>query len=144
MVRRLVTFVATSSHMSKSVSFTEGVEVGVMSQFRADVSEARDGSYFFNYRITIENRNSFPVKLLHRDWFIFDSLNPTSHVSGEGVVGQQPVLSPGEIYEYTSGCELQSEVGAMHGFYTFMNVNTHDMFRVDIPSFELIFPGRMN
>src|SRR4051812_3968181 len=108
----------------KSISITEGVEVGVTTQFRADVSQTKDGSYFFNYRVSIENRNSHPVKLLHRDWFVFDSLNPPVHVSGEGVVGQQPVLEAGESYSYTSGCELHSEIGSMHGFYTFMHTMT--------------------
>jgi len=128
----------------KSISITEGVEVGVTTQFRADVSHTKEGSYFFNYRISIENRNSFSVKLIHRDWFIFDSLNPPVHVSGEGVVGQQPVLEAGESYSYTSGCELHSEIGSMHGFYTFMNTDTNDLFRVEIPAFDLIFPGRLN
>lgn len=130
--------------MNKSISITEGVEVGVTTQFRADVSKAKEGSYFFNYRISIENRNSYPVKLIHRDWFIFDSLNAPVHVSGEGVVGQQPVLEAGESYSYTSGCELNSEIGAMHGFYTFMNQETGELFRVEIPTFDLIFPGRLN
>ena len=131
-------------HKMKSISITEGVEVGVTTQFRADVSQTKEGSYFFNYRVSIENRNSYSVKLLHRDWFIFDSLNPPVHVSGEGVVGQQPILEPGESYSYTSGCELHSEIGSMHGFYTFINEETNDLFRVEIPAFDLIFPGRLN
>jgi ApaG protein len=130
--------------MNKSISITEGVEVSVSTQFRADVSQTTENSYFFNYRIGIENRNSHPVKLLHRDWFIFDSLNPPIHVSGEGVIGQQPELEAGESYSYTSGCELHSEIGSMNGFYTFLNVSTNEIFRVNIPSFELVFPGRLN
>ena len=130
--------------MNKSISITEGVEVGVSTQFRADVSQTKEGSYFFNYRISIENRNSYSIQLVHRDWFIFDSLNPPVHVSGEGVVGQQPVLEAGESYSYTSGCEIHSEIGSMHGFYTFMNNETNELFRVEIPVFDLIFPGRLN
>ena len=133
-----------NQRMDKSISITEGVEVSVSTQFRADVSQSTDHSYFFNYRIEIENRNSYSVKLLHRDWFIFDSLNPPIHVSGEGVIGQQPELEPGESYSYTSGCELNSEIGSMHGFYTFLNLNTNEIFRVNIPTFQLIFPGRFN
>jgi ApaG protein len=130
--------------MNKSISITDGVEVGVSTQFRADVSQTTESSYFFNYRIDIENRNGYSVKLLHRDWFIFDSLNPPVHVSGEGVIGQQPELESGESYSYTSGCELHSEIGSMNGFYTFMNMETHEVFRVNIPTFELMFPGRLN
>lgn len=130
--------------MNKSISITEGIEVGVTTQFRSDVSQTKESSYFFNYRITIENRNNFAVQLVHRDWFIFDSLNPPVHVSGEGVVGQKPVLEPGESYHYTSGCELHSELGAMHGFYTFVNQASGEPFQVKIPAFDLIFPGRLN
>ncbi len=130
--------------MGPNVAITEGVLVRVTAQFRADISHIREGSFFFNYRIDIENQNAFPVQLIHRDWFIFDSLNPPTHVSGEGVIGQQPILEPGELFNYTSGCELHSEIGSMHGFYTFKNTITDDVFRVDIPTFELIFPGRFN
>lgn len=130
--------------MGKSIAITEGVAVKVTTQFRADVSQVKDGSYFFNYRIDIENQNTFPVQLLHRDWFIFDSLNQPEHVSGEGVVGQQPKLEAGEIYQYTSGCEIHSEIGRMQGFYTFINLDSLEVFRVDIPSFQLLFPGRLN
>lgn len=130
--------------MSQNVAITEGVLVKVTTQFRADVSQAKEGSYYFNYRVDIENQNRFPVQLIHRDWFIFDSLNPPIHVSGEGVVGQQPRLETGEAYNYTSGCEIHSEIGAMHGFYTFLNLETRDVFRVEIPTFQLVFPGRFN
>lgn len=130
--------------MSKIIAITDGVAVKVTTQFRADVSQIKEGSYFFNYRIDIENQNNFSVQLIHRDWFIFDSLNYPEHVSGEGVVGQQPIFEAGEIYNYTSGCEIHSEVGRMHGFYTFLNLQTNEIFKVDIPSFQLIFPGRLN
>ena len=110
--------------MGPNVAITEGVLVRVTAQFRADISQIREGSFFFNYRIDIENQNAFPIQLLHRDWFIFDSLNPPTHVSGEGVIGQQPLLEPGELFNYTSGCELRSEIGSMQGFYTFKNTIT--------------------
>jgi ApaG protein len=130
--------------MDRSISITEGVVVGVTPSFRDDVSDTRNNHYFFNYRISIENRNRHPVQLVHRDWFIFDSLNAPSHVSGEGVIGQQPVLEAGESYSYTSGCELHSEIGNMHGFYTFRNMETGQIFKVEIPVFDLVFPGRLN
>ena len=130
--------------MDKSTAITQGVVVGVNTFFRQDVSSIRDNNYFFNYRITIENRNTFLVQLLHRDWFIFDSLNTPVHVNGEGVVGEQPTLAPGEVYSYTSGCELHSEMGNMRGFYTFANKLSEDHFKVEIPVFQLIFPGRLN
>ena len=130
--------------MNTSAAITEGVAVRVTTRFRADLSNTHDGSFFFNYHVEIENQNLFSVQLLHRDWFIFDSLNPPAHVSGEGVIGEQPILVPGEMYAYTSGCELRSEMGAMHGFYTFKNAVSDEVFRVDIPTFQLEFPGRLN
>lgn len=129
---------------NQQVVITEGVAVSVVASFRADVSRSSDSVFFFNYSITIENRNEHTVQLLHRDWFIFDSLHVSTHVSGEGVIGQQPVLNAGEVYQYTSGCEMRSEVGSMTGFYTFLNVDTQEIFRVEIPTFHLIFPGKLN
>ncbi|HRP52267.1 MAG TPA: Co2+/Mg2+ efflux protein ApaG [Fluviicola sp.] len=130
--------------MSKTTALTAGVFVKVSTQFRADISAINKSIYFFNYRIDIENRNPFEVQLLHRDWFIFDSLNEKSHVSGAGVVGQLPVIAPNEQYQYTSGCEIHSEYGTMSGFYTFKNMLTGELFKVDIPEFVLIYPGVLN
>lgn len=130
--------------MTQNTTISQGVQVSVSTQFRADISQIRSGSYFFGYRIDIENRNMFSVQLIHRDWFIFDSLNPTIHVSGEGVVGEKPVMEAGEKYQYTSGCELHSEIGNMHGFYTFKNMVSGELFRVEIPLFQLAFPGKLN
>lgn len=130
--------------MTQNTAISQGVQVSVSTQYRADISQVKSSSFFFGYRIDIENRNPFPIQLVHRDWFIFDSLNPTIHVSGEGVVGEKPVLEAGEKYQYTSGCELRSEVGNMHGFYTFKNLLTQELFRVDIPIFQLAFPGKLN
>lgn len=130
--------------MTQNTTISQGVQVSVSTQFRADISQIRSASYFFGYRIDIENRNMFPVQLIHRDWFIFDSLNPTIHVSGEGVVGEKPIMEAGEQYQYTSGCELHSEMGNMHGFYTFKNLVSGELFRVEIPLFQLAFPGKLN
>lgn len=79
-----------------------------------------------------------------RDWYIFDSLDEASLVSGDGVVGEQPILIPGQKYTYVSGCELNSEIGCMRGFYTFKNLNNGELFQVQIPKFDLIYPGKLN
>lgn len=123
---------------------TEGVQITVNTQFRPDLSNVTTGQYFFNYRITIENTNPFEVKLLNRDWYIFDSLHQPNFVSGKGVVGEQPILEPGKGFTYTSGCELFSEMGYMKGFYTFKNMENGDLFQVMIPDFILIHPPRLN
>jgi ApaG protein len=127
-----------------STAITEGIRITVTTQFRPDLSDLMQHRYFFNYRIDIENNNSFKVQLLYRDWFIFDSLEEASFVSGEGVVGEQPVLLPTQRYDYVSGCELNSEIGNMRGFYTFRNLDTGALFQVDIPQFDLYYPGKLN
>lgn len=127
-----------------STAITEGIKITVHTQFRPDLSEISQSRYFFNYRVDIENKGSSKVQLLSRDWFIFDSLEEASFVSGEGVVGEQPILTAGESYSYVSGCELFSEIGNMKGFYTFKNLENGQLFQVDIPQFDLYFPGKLN
>lgn len=123
---------------------TEGVKISVTTHFRADFSKVNENVFFFNYRIEIENNNENTVQLLHRDWYIFDSLNEPTIISGQGVVGEQPILKPGQVFSYTSGCELNSELGQMKGFYTFKNQMTGELFQVIIPTFDLLYPGKMN
>lgn len=123
---------------------TEGVKITVKTQFRADISQVNENIFFFNYRIEMENNNDYTVQLIHRDWYIFDTLNKPSIVSGKGVVGEQPILKTGQSFSYSSGCELSSEIGRMNGFYTFKNLQTEEMFQVFIPTFDLIYPAKMN
>jgi ApaG protein len=123
---------------------TEGVRISVSTQFRPDLSDLLHNRLFFNYKVDIQNHNAFKVQLMHRDWFIFDSLNEASFVSGEGVIGEQPILSPDQKYSYVSGCELNSEIGSMKGFYTFKNLITGELFQVQIPQFDLVYPGKLN
>ena len=127
-----------------NTAITEGIEIIVEPFFRQDLSNVEIGSFFHNYHVTIENHNPFAVKLLHRDWYIFDSLSDANYVSGEGVIGEQPVLKPNERFSYTSGCELMSEVGFMKGFYTFVNLSTGKAFQVNIPIFTLMYPPKLN
>ena len=123
---------------------SEGVEVSVETFYQQDYSNPMQSEYMFAYRIAIENHNSFPVKLHRRHWYIFDSTGSTREVEGEGVVGVQPVLSPGEKYQYVSGCNLRTEMGRMHGTYQMENLNSKQMFQVDIPAFEMIVPMKNN
>ncbi len=127
-----------------NTAITEGIRITVMSQFRPDLSQLGEAQYFFNYRIEIENKNSFAVQLMHRDWFVFDSLNHPQQISGEGVIGEQPVIQPGNNYHYISGCELSSEIGYMKGYYTFRSLLDNSTFQVFIPTFQLIYPQRLN
>lgn len=123
---------------------SEGVEVSVETFYQPDYSEPLQSEYMFAYRITIENHNPFPVKLHRRHWFIFDSNGSHREVEGEGVVGVQPVLQPGENYQYVSGCNLRTDMGRMYGTYEMENLNTRRHFRVSIPSFDMIAPFKGN
>jgi len=125
-------------------AITEGVQITVETKFRSDLSHVIDNQFFFNYTITMENRNNFTVQLLSRDWYIFDSLNEPNFVSGNGVIGEQPILKPGQQFTYMSGCELFSEIGFMKGFYTFKNLSDNNLFQVYVPVFKLIHPPRLN
>lgn len=127
-----------------NVAITEGIEIRVKVTFRSDLSQIENESFFFNYEVFIENHNAFSVQLQHRNWYIFDSMNDANLVSGEGVVGEKPILKPQESYSYMSGCELFSEIGYMKGFYTFKNLETGKSFQVLIPKFHLVFPPRLN
>ena len=123
---------------------TEGVQVSVETFYQEDYSNPIQGEYMFAYRVEIENYNSFPVQLHRRHWFIFDSNATRREVEGEGVVGVQPVILPGETYRYVSGCNLKTEMGRMVGTYQMENLDTREQFTVQIPSFEMIVPYKNN
>jgi ApaG protein len=123
---------------------SEGIEISVETFYQFDYSNPANHEFMFAYRITIENHNSFTVKLLKRQWYIFDSNGEHREVDGEGVVGVQPILKPNEQFQYVSGCNLKTEMGKMQGFYTMENQNNKETFTVKIPAFEMIVPAKMN
>ncbi|MBS1917739.1 MAG: Co2+/Mg2+ efflux protein ApaG [Bacteroidetes bacterium] len=123
---------------------SEGVEISVETFYQPDYSNPVSGEFMFAYRITIFNHNTFPVKLHRRHWHIFDSNGSYREVEGEGVVGVQPTLNSEERYQYVSGCNLRTEMGKMHGTYNMENLNSKEIFEVNIPTFEMIVPFKMN
>ena len=123
---------------------SEGVEISVETFYQPDYSNPVNNEFMFAYRITIENHNSFTVKLLRRHWYIFDSNGQQREVEGEGVVGVQPVLQTGQQFQYVSGCNLRTEMGRMYGTYLMENQNTKNTFKVKIPPFEMIVPFKSN
>jgi ApaG protein len=123
---------------------SEGVEISVEIFYQSDYSNPLNQEFMFAYRITLENHNNFTVKLLRRHWFIFDSNGEHREVEGEGVIGIQPVLKPGETYQYVSGCNLKTEMGRMHGTYLMENQHNKETFKVNIPSFDMIVPFKNN
>ncbi len=100
--------------------------------------------HLFAYRITIENLTVYPVRLISRHWHIMDSNGTHREVEGEGVVGQQPVIQPGDSYQYTSGVNILSEIGKMYGTYLMENLFNKKKLNVSIPEFKLIVPAKLN
>ncbi len=98
----------------------------------------------FAYRITIENNSEYTIKLLRRHWFINDATHPQREVEGDGVVGLQPIIEPGNTHQYVSGCNIKSDIGKMYGYYTMEQLIDGKEFKVTIPSFNLIVPYVMN
>jgi ApaG protein len=123
---------------------TNGIKISAVAQYQDLYSRPEQRNYFFSYKIRIENNSDYTVQLLRRHWFIFDCAGKRNEVEGEGVVGQQPVLRPGEFYEYESACNLDSEIGSMHGVYVFTRGADGGTFQVTIPRFELIASHRLN
>jgi ApaG protein len=123
---------------------SEGIQISVEVFYQDTYSHPIQHEYIFAYRITIENHNRYAVKLLSRNWHIFDSNGLRYKVEGEGVIGIQPVIPPGKFFQYTSGCNLSTDIGRMRGFYTMENQNTKETFRVNIPPFDMIVPAKMN
>lgn len=123
---------------------SEGVKVSVETYYQPEYSNPVGHEFMFAYRIIIQNENNFAVQLLSRHWYIFDSEGSRREVTGEGVVGVQPIIKPGETYQYISGCNLRSEMGRMFGFYTLRNVSNHKEFQVGIPVFYMVAPMKLN
>ncbi|MBK9283463.1 MAG: Co2+/Mg2+ efflux protein ApaG [Sphingobacteriaceae bacterium] len=123
---------------------THSIEISVETKYLSQQSLPRENHYFFVYFIKIQNKSEFTVQLLSRHWDIFDSNGEKRVVEGEGVVGETPVLEPGESYEYNSGCNLLTDMGYMKGFYTMQRILDGQKFNAEIPRFELIVPAKMN
>ena len=123
---------------------TEGVKITVEAEYQPEYSSPSQYHFVFTYRIRIENNSSNTVQLLRRQWFIHDANGTYREVEGEGVVGKQPTLEPGETHEYVSGCNLKSGMGRMYGNYLMERLVDGKTFRVNIPEFTMIPPFKQN
>lgn len=130
--------------MNMNKAITEGISVVVKTRYEGEQSAPDLKKYVHSYHITIQNNNVFPVQLLRRYWLIMDSSLVAREVNGEGVIGQQPILDPGESHSYTSWCPLQTDIGKMRGSYTMVRLDTQDEFDVEVPEFKLIANSRLN
>lgn len=116
------------------------IKISVKSIYLEDQSEPSNNSFIWAYQVKIKNNSKITVKLISRVWKIIDSNGNVKEVRGEGVVGEQPILEPGESFEYTSGTPLKTSSGLMHGSYFMENMNGSD-FEVEIPAFSLDIPN---
>ena len=122
---------------------TEGIRVEVVSIFLPEQSDISVDRYVFAYRITITNESDVTVQLLRRHWFITEADGVVREVEGEGVVGERPVLEPGESHEYTSGAVLEMPAGSMVGSYKMLREDG-SAFDADIPQFEPQMPRTLH
>src|SRR6478609_2835944 len=119
------------------------IAVDVATRFLADQSAPEDGRFVFSYTIRISNHGQVPARLISRHWVITDDNGKVQEVRGEGVVGEQPWLRPGEDFEYTSGAVLETALGTMRGSYQ-MLADDGTQFDADIPAFVLSIPRTLH
>ena len=127
--------------MSNPPEYT--IDIDVDARFLDDQSAPDEGRFVFAYTIHIVNRGSVPARLLGRHWVITDANGKVDEVVGEGVVGEQPLIHPGEIYEYTSGAVLETSLGTMRGSYD-MLADDGTRFAAPIPVFTLSIPRTLH
>lgn len=124
-------------------SLPSPIAVEVFSEYMPDQSSAEDHRFVFAYHVRIENRGSLPAQLLSRHWIITDGNQKVQEVRGEGVIGEQPTILPGETYQYSSGTVLQTPVGSMKGSYQMVDT-TGCHFDAPIPIFTLALPTALH
>jgi len=130
--------------MAITTTITDGVKISVETQYQPEYSNPASEHYMFAYKINIENLGDYTVQLMRRHWDIFDSNGTRREVEGEGVVGLQPVIEPGESHEYISGCNLKTDMGSMKGEYQMLRLIDNTTFDAHIPEFYLIAPFKLN
>jgi ApaG protein len=122
---------------------TRGIRVQVETFYDEERSSPQESYYFFSYHVRISNVGTETAQLVSREWFITDGNGDTQRVQGPGVVGEKPVLAPGEEFEYSSFCPLTTPVGAMQGTYR-MALQNGDSFEAEIAPFSLAVPHAVN
>jgi ApaG protein len=125
--------------MSTSEATTKNIKVQVKSQYDPSRSNPNQNEWFFLYTVRITNEGSDTVQLMSRHWVITDGMGKVQEVRGPGVVGNQPMLAPGESFEYTSGCPLTVPFGSMQGTYQMVN-DREEQFDIEIAPFVLMEP----
>lgn len=127
-----------------SDSLSRGIRIIVKPRYVSEQSDPAADHYLFAYHITIRNESSETVQLLARHWVITNGEGHVEEVRGPGVVGYQPILAPGEEFQYTSGCPLGTPVGTMHGEFNMIVSSTQEAFDAPIEPFRLAVPNALN
>ncbi len=126
----------SSDLASISEAMTQSIRVEVMSRFSTENSRPLQGEWVFEYTVRITNQGAETVQLISRHWIITDATEHTEEVKGPGVVGKQPVLEPGESFQYSSWCPLKTPYGAMRGTYQMIRSNG-EAFDIEVAPFAL-------
>jgi ApaG protein len=135
----IMSYHKTSKSMFSSEAITRKIRVHVEAQYDPGRSSPRQSQWFFLYTVSITNEGNDVVQLVSRHWIITDGMGNVEEVKGPGVIGKQPVLSPGQSFEYTSGCPLTTPFGSMHGTYQMVN-QAAENFDIEIAPFTLSEP----
>ncbi len=125
-------------------AITKGIKITVEVEYQPAYSSPTQFHFVFTYRIIIENLSEFAFQLMRRHWYIHDANRQVKEVEGEGVVGLQPILEPGESHTYVSGCNLKSGIGKMYGTYTMRRIMDDKKIEVEIPEFTMFVPYKLN
>ncbi len=123
---------------------TKGIQISVETFYQPDQSHPIRSEFLFVYRITIANHSAAPIQLLSRKWIISEGNGIKRIVEGEGVVGKQPVIHPGESYQYVSAAHIRTEIGSMKGHYIMQQLPSQAALLIPIPEFPLIAPFKLN
>jgi ApaG protein len=127
-----------------SSKLTKGIRINVRSAYIKEESAPERRSFVFAYQVEIVNESRETVQLLSREWYITDGLGKQRTVTGDGVIGKQPMIPPGESYKYVSGSQFRTPIGKMEGHYLMKNLSDGSMLKVDIPAFLLVVPSIYN
>ncbi|MAI81087.1 MAG: Co2+/Mg2+ efflux protein ApaG [Deltaproteobacteria bacterium] len=129
----------TQSFVTRSSAETQGVKIDVEATYSPEYSDPEKSQWFFLYTIAVRNQGEVQVQLMDRHWIIVDGTGHAEEVRGEGVVGSQPQLAPGDAFEYTSGCPLPTPFGSMTGTFRMVREDGTE-FQAEIAIFELMEP----
>jgi ApaG protein len=123
---------------------TKNIKVSVISKYEPGHSAPGQAKFIHAYWIKIENQSDSAVQLLSREWLIKDSNLIIRQVSGDGVIGKQPIIESGSFHQYSSWCPITTDIGQMSGTYKMKRLVDNSTFFVEIPAFTLIYPPKLN